>query len=103
MELGDYLAGLKYPIDGKVLVMCASALGAGLAMIAGIGPGIGEGYAAGRAAETVGRLPENQGDIIKVMLLGQAVAESTGIYALVIALILLYVNPFLPMLEVVAK
>lgn len=103
MELGDYLAGLKYPIDGKVLLMSASALGAGIAMVAGIGPGIGEGYAAGRAAETVGRLPENQGDIIKVMLLGQAVSETTGVYALVVALILLYANPFIPMLEVIAK
>ena len=64
-------------------------------MIAGLGPGIGEGYAAGKAVEPVARQPEARGSIISTMILGQAVAESTGIYSLVIALILLYANPFL--------
>ena len=81
------------PITGKALVLACSAIGAGLAMIAGIGPGIGQGYAAGKGAEAVGRQPEAQGDIIKTMLLGAAVAETTGIYGLVIALILLFANP----------
>jgi F-type H+-transporting ATPase subunit c len=89
------MENLQFPIDGKALLLSASAVGAGLAMIAGIGPGIGEGYAAGKAAETVGRLPETQNDVIRTMLLGQAVSESTGIYSLVIALILLYANPLL--------
>ena len=39
----------------RAIVLGASAIGAGLAMIAGIGPGIGQGYAAGRAAESVGK------------------------------------------------
>lgn len=77
-------------INAKALVLAASAIGAGLAMIAGIGPGIGQGYAAGKGAEGVGRQPEAQGDIVKTMLLGAAVAETTGIYGLVIALILLF-------------
>lgn len=67
-------------------------------MIAGLGPGIGEGYAAGKAVEAVARQPEAKGNIISTMILGQAVAESTGIYSLVIALILLYANPFVGML-----
>ncbi len=78
----------------KAIVLAASAIGAGLAMIAGIGPGIGQGYAAGKATEAVGRQPEAQSDITRTMLLGCAVAESTGIYGLVVALILLFVNPF---------
>lgn len=82
----------------KTIVLAASAVGAGAAMIAGIGPGIGEGYAAGKAVEAVARQPEAKGDIISTMILGQAVSESTGIYALVIALILLYANPFVSML-----
>lgn len=77
------------------IVLGASAIGAGLAMIAGIGAGIGQGFAAGKGAEAVGKQPEAQGDIIKTMLLGAAVAESTGIYGLVIAIILLFVNPFI--------
>jgi len=86
------------PITGKALVLACSAIGAGLAMIAGIGPGIGQGYAAGKGAEAVGRQPEAQGDIIKTMLLGAAVAETTGIYGLVIALILLFANPLIKLL-----
>lgn len=77
----------------RTIVLAASAVGAGLAMIAGIGPGIGQGFAAGKAAEAVGRQPEAKGDITTTMLLGCAVAESTGIYGLVIAIILLFANP----------
>jgi F-type H+-transporting ATPase subunit c len=85
-------------ITGRALILAASAIGAGLAMIAGIGPGIGQGYAAGKGAEGVGRQPEAQGDILRTMLLGAAVAETTGIYALVIALVLLFANPLLNLL-----
>ncbi len=67
-------------------------------MIAGLGPGIGEGYAAGKAVESVARQPEAKGDIISTMVMGQAISESTGIYSLVIALILLYANPFIGLL-----
>jgi F-type H+-transporting ATPase subunit c len=85
-------------IDGRALVLAASAVGAGLAMIAGIGPGIGQGYAAGKGAEAVGRQPEAQGDIVRTMLLGAAVAETTGIYGLIVALILLFANPLIGLL-----
>ncbi len=82
----------------KAIVLAASAIGAGLAMIAGVGPGIGQGYAAGKGAEAVGRQPEAQSDIVRTMLLGAAVAESTGIYGLVIALLLLFANPLIGLL-----
>ena len=81
-------------ITGQDLILACSAVGAGLAMIAGIGPGIGQGYAAGKGAESVGKQPEAQGDIIRTMLLGAAVAETTGIYGLIVALILMFVKPF---------
>ena len=55
-------------------------LGAGIAMIAGIGPAIGQGYAAGKAAEAVGKQPEAAGQIRTMMLLGQGVAETTPVY-----------------------
>ena len=83
---------------GRAIILAASAIGVGLAMIAGIGPGIGQGIAAGKAAEAVGRQPEAQGDILRTMLIGAAVAESTGIYALVIALLLLFANPLVGLL-----
>jgi ATP synthase F0 subunit c len=79
---------------GTGLVLACCAIGAGLSMIAGIGPGIGQGYAAGKAAEAVGKRPKLQGLIVRTMLLGQAVAQTTGIYALIVALLLLFVNLF---------
>lgn len=82
-------------ISSEAFVLGCSAIGAGLALIAGIGPGVGQGYAAGKGAEAVGRQPEAKGDIISTMLLGQAVAESTGIYGLVIGIILLFVRPLM--------
>ncbi|MDF2699146.1 MAG: atpE [Haloplasmataceae bacterium] len=66
-------------------------LGAGIAMIAGFGPAIGQGYAAGKGAEAVGKQPEAVGVIRSTMLVGQAVAETTGLYSLVVALILIFV------------
>ena len=82
-------------IDGKAFVMGCSAIGAGLAMIAGIGPGIGEGNAVAKACEAIGRQPECKGDVTPTMIMGCAIAETTGIYSLVVALILLFVNPFI--------
>lgn len=79
---------------GTALILAACGLGAGLAMIAGIGPGIGQGYAAGKAAEAAGKRPKIQSAVTRTMLLGQAVAQTTGIYALIIALLLLFVNIF---------
>lgn len=54
----------------KAIVLAGSAIGAGLAMIAGIGPGIGEGYAAGKACEAIGRQPESQGKVTSTLILG---------------------------------
>ena len=82
-------------ITNDGLVLACSAIGVGLAMIAGVGPGIGQGIAAGHGAAAVGRNPGAKGDIMSTMLLGQAVAETTGLYSLVISLILLFANPLL--------
>ncbi|WIV12182.1 ATP synthase F0 subunit C [Proteiniborus sp. MB09-C3] len=82
-------------ISNEAFVLGCSAIGAGIALIAGLGPGIGQGFAAGKGAEAVGRQPEAKGDIMQTMLLGQAVAETTGIYSLVVAIILLFVRPLL--------
>ena len=82
-------------ITNEALILACSAVGAGIAMIAGVGPGIGQGYAAGQAAAAVGRNPGAKSDITSTMLLGQAVAETTGLYGLAIAFILLFANPLL--------
>ena len=75
-------------------ILGCSAIGAGQAVIAGIGPGVGQGIAAGHAAAAVGRNHGAKSEITSNMLLGQAVAETTGLYGLVVALILMFVKPF---------
>lgn len=75
------------------IILGACALGAGCAMIAGIGPGIGEGNAVAKACEAIGRQPESRGTVTSTMLMGCAVAETTGLYALVIAILLMFVAP----------
>ena len=82
-------------ITNEGLILACSAIGAGLAMIAGIGPGIGQGMAAGQGAAAVGRNPGAKSDITSTMLLGQAVAETTGLYGLAVAMILLFASPLL--------
>ena len=57
--------------------------------------GVGQGIAAGYGASAVGRNPGAKGDIMSTMLLGQAVAETTGLYGLAIAFILLFANPLI--------
>ena len=52
-------------ISSEAFVLGCSAIGAGLALIAGIGPGVGQGYAAGQGAAAVGRNPGAKGDIIR--------------------------------------
>jgi len=76
-------------------VLGLSAIGASFTMVAAIGIGLGQGYAAGKAVESVARQPEAKGDILQTMLVGQAVAETTGIFAFIIAMALIFANPFI--------
>ncbi|MDR1538982.1 MAG: ATP synthase F0 subunit C [Clostridiales bacterium] len=82
-------------MDPKAFVLGMSALGAGLAVCACIGAGAGQGYAAGKGAEAVGRQPEARGTIMSTMLIGAAIAETTAIYGLLVAIILLFANPLI--------
>ena len=76
----------------RALVLMGCAIGAGLALIAGIGPGIGEGYAVGKSCEAIARQPEAESKISKALLLGCALAEATAIYGFVIGLLILFVK-----------
>ena len=82
-------------LDVSWMILACSTLAAGIAMLAGIGPGVGQGYAAGMGVEAASNRPEEQGSILRAMFLGQAVGQTTGIYALIIALILLFANPYM--------
>lgn len=79
-------------IAGGDVVRASALIGAGICMgLGALGPGLGEGYAAGKACEAIGRAPEHAGLLTRTMLIGQAVTESTGIYSLVVALLMLFV------------
>ena len=77
---------------GIILGCCA--LGAGLCMgIGAVGPGIGEGNAVSKACEAIGRQPESKSAVTSTMIIGCAIAETTGIYSLVVAILLIFVAP----------
>ncbi len=66
------------------------AIGAGIAVLTGIGAGLGMGIATGKATEAIARQPEAQSKISSTMILGMVLAESTAIYGFVVALLLLF-------------
>lgn len=75
------------------IVAAARALGAGLCMgLGAIGPAIGEGNAVGKALEGMARNPETAGNLRTNMILGCAITETTGIYSLIIALLLMFLD-----------
>ena len=83
----------------EIMVKVAAYTGGGLAMGFGaIGAAIGEGYTAAEANAAVSRNPKISADIFKNMLVGQAVAESASIFALVIAILLLFLDVPVPTL-----
>jgi len=78
-------------MDLTVWVKLAAFVGAGLSMgLGAVGSGKGEGYAAMKAVEGMGRQPGVADHLLRTMLIGQAIAESTGIYGLVVALLLVF-------------
>lgn len=65
------------------------AIGAGLAVLTGLGAGIGIGIATSHATDAIARQPELKGDINKALILGCALAEATAIYGFLIALFII--------------
>jgi len=79
-------------ISGADIAAAAKYLAAGFVMgIGAIGSAIGEGLAAAHALDGMARQPEMEGALLRTMVVGQAITESTGIYSLVVAVILLFV------------
>ena len=73
------------------IILGGCAIGAGLCMgIGAIGPAIGEGNAVSKALEGMARQPESAGNLRTTMILGCAITETTGIYALLIAFLILF-------------
>ena len=73
------------------IIKAACAIGAGLCMgIGAIGPALGEGNAVGKALEGMARQPEAAGNLRTNMILGCAITETTGIYSLLISILILF-------------
>jgi len=80
--------------DVTTYITASAFVGAGVCIGFGaIGSAIGEGLTAGKANETLSYRPELSVEILKIMLVGQAVAESAAIFALVVALLMLFMDP----------
>ncbi len=76
----------------EAIAVAGKAIGAGLCMgIGAIGPGMGEGNAVGKALEGMARQPEASATLRSTMIMGCAIAETTGIYSLLIAFLILFV------------
>jgi len=75
------------------LVMAAAQIAAAIALLNGIFTTIGQGNVASKAIESMARQPEARGSITSTMFIGLAMAETSGIYGLLIAIILLFANP----------
>ncbi len=72
------------------LLQTSQYVAAGLSVgLAALGPGVGEGYAAGKAGEGIARQPAEAGQTLRTMLIGQAIAETSGIFGLVVAFMLI--------------
>ncbi|MCF8062143.1 MAG: ATP synthase F0 subunit C [Deltaproteobacteria bacterium] len=81
-------------IDTATFASASYYVGGGLAIGFGaIGAALGEGYTAGLASEALSQKPESAGEVVKNMLVGQAIAESAAIFALVVAIVLLFSQP----------
>lgn len=77
----------------QFFVQGMALLGAGIAMgLGAIGPGIGEGIAASKACEAAGKNPEAVSTVRSIMVLGIALSETTGIYSLIVALVLIFLK-----------
>ena len=67
-----------------------TAIGAGMAVLTGLGAGLGIGLATSKATEAIARQPEAEGKISKALLLGCALAEATAIYGFIIGILIVF-------------
>lgn len=77
------------------LIAMISIFTAGLTIAVGsVGPALGEGRAVAQALASIAQQPDSAGTITRTLFVGLAMVESTAIYCFVVALILIYANPF---------
>ena len=85
-------------VTPEAFVLGLSAIAAGMCMLVGCGVGLAQGGAVSKALEGIARQPEAKSDIMSTMIIGLAMVETSEIFALIIAIILVFVNPLVGML-----
>ena len=90
MDFLTILANVISCLEGATTGDGLKYIGAGLAVFTGFAAAIGEGNVAAHAVEAMARQPEMAGTIRNNMLIGQAVSETTGLYGLIIAILILF-------------
>lgn len=80
-------------IDPFAFILAMGQIGAGIAILNGIGVGIGQGHIGASAIQAIARQPESRGTVMSTMFVSMAMSETSGIYGLVISIILLFANP----------
>lgn len=82
-------------MDSTTLVAVISIFTAGITIAIGaIGPALGEGRAVAQALQAIAQQPDESGTITRTLFVGLAMIESTAIYCFVVAMILIFANPF---------
>ena len=81
-------------ITNEGFIIGMSVLAAAIAMIPAGLSGLAQGLATGKAVEAVGRQPEAAGEVRSTMIIGLALTETSGIYGLIVAMALIFANPF---------
>mgnify|MGYP001045789967 CR=1 FL=1 len=82
-------------MDNLGLVAIASIIASGICICIGaIGPAIGEGRALAQALSSIAQQPDESNTITRTLFVGMAMVESTAIYCFVVAMILIFANPF---------
>jgi F-type H+-transporting ATPase subunit c len=92
----DLVAELLERPDGVVVDATLGAGGHTAAILGALGPALAEGRAVAAAMEAIARQPEAANTISRTLFVGLAMIETTAIYCLVIALLLLFANPMMP-------
>ena len=93
VTLSSILISNEKNVNRRKLIMTRGliAIAAGIAVLAGLGTGIGEGLVAAHAVSAIGRNPEAESKIRTTMILGIALTETVALYGLLISFILLFV------------
>ena len=83
-------------MDPLALIISVAQIAAAIALLNGLITTLGQGKIAVAAIESVARQPEASGSVTSMMFIGLALGETSGIYGLLIAIILLFANPLIP-------